>query len=65
MMLLSILASAAVGVPPAKAQARATITVLHPARVTEQEWKAAPSRKERIGIDEFGRKLRLRTIDFE
>jgi hypothetical protein len=65
-MLLLLLAT--VTPPPlleAKASALAMIRVLQPASATAGDWTAADRRSERVITDEFGRKLRLRTIDFE
>lgn len=63
-MSLLILAAAA-AVQPVRTQARVTVRVLQAAKVTEDEWKAARHRTDRIIHDELGREMRLRTIDFE
>jgi hypothetical protein len=65
MLTLALLAVAASQVTPQKLQARVTVTVLQPVRVTSESWRSSPQRIERIRTDETGRKLRLRMIEFE
>lgn len=49
----------------AEAPARAHVRILQPAKITRQAWKQNEKRKERVLMDEYGRKLRLRIIDYE
>ncbi|MEO5774400.1 MAG: hypothetical protein ABIQ32_09835 [Sphingomicrobium sp.] len=67
MVLLLLAAASAPSSPPvtARASAQATIRIIQPATATELDWKAARRRSDRIIQDEQGRKLRVRTIDFE
>ena len=68
MSLVIILAAAAISpspAPKAQTQAQATIRILQGVRVTEENWKSAKRRTDRILRDALGRETRLRTIDFE
>lgn len=49
----------------AKASAVATIRVMDAVQASAQEWTSAARRSDRVVRDEFGRKFRVRTIDFE
>ena len=64
-MCLFFAVAAAVATVPAAPKARATLRVMKPAAVSEQLWRAREGRKERIIMDEQGRQLRLRLIEYE
>lgn len=57
--------AAAVATVPAAQKARAILRVMKPAAVSEQLWRDREARVERIIIDEQGRQLRLRLIEYE
>jgi hypothetical protein len=62
--MLLVMAAAAQPVS-APGQARATVRIIKPFKVNEDQWKAAKRRSDRVVRDESGRLLQLRTIDFE
>lgn len=65
MLFMLLAATASPATPLPAASARVSIRILQPARVSERLWRSSPRRSERLIVDEQGRKLRLRTIDFE
>lgn len=58
-------AFASVAPTAADRPARATVQIKRAIIVSEQEWKSNAHRKERILVDEQGKKRRLRLIEFE
>ena len=58
-MLFALLA-ASVQVP----QARATVRILPAARISRDEWKSSPRRKE-IVVEDRGRRVTVRLVEFE
>jgi hypothetical protein len=59
-MLFAVLAAAATQLP----QAHATVRIMPAARVSYQEWKSAPRRREII-LAENGRRMIVRLVEFE
>ena len=59
-MLFALLAAAATQLP----QAYATVRIMPAARVSYQEWKSAPRRRE-IVVEEKGRRMIVRLVEFE
>ncbi len=45
-------------------QARATVRILPAARISHDEWKSAPRRRE-IVVEEKGRRVTVRLVEFE
>ena len=58
-MLFALLA-ASVPVP----QARATVRIQPAARISHEEWRSAPRRKE-IVVEDKGRRVTVRLVEFE
>ena len=58
-MLFALLA-ATVPVP----QARATVRIVSAARISREEWDKAPRRRE-IVVEEKGRRVTVRLVEFE
>ena len=46
------------------AQARATVRIMPAARISRDEWKKAPGRRE-IVIEEKGQQVTVRLVEFE
>jgi len=59
-MLFAVLAAATTQLP----QAHATVLIMPAARVSYQEWKSAPRRREII-LEENGRRMIVRLVEFE
>ena len=59
-MLFAVPAAAATQLP----QAHATVRIMPAARVSYQEWKSAPRRREII-LEENGRRMIVRLVEFE
>jgi hypothetical protein len=52
--------------PPSTPQARATVRILRPVRVSEDEWLKLPKRQRREVISlESGQPVKLRLMEFE
>jgi len=65
-LLFAAFASALAPVPPEPAQARATVRIARPAKVTHDEWvRLPPSRRRETIVVEGGRRLKLRLIEME
>jgi hypothetical protein len=59
-MLFALLADAATQLP----QARAMVRIMPAVRVSYQEWKSAPRRREFMS-EENGRRMIVRLVEFE
>lgn len=59
------LVAAAATPPITLTKARAAVIVMKPGAISEQLWKAQHLRRERIIVDEEGRLVRLRLIEYE
>lgn len=64
-MFIAILLAGTVQPAEPRVQVRATVRILNSVTVTEDKWRLTKGRKERLIRDELGRKVRLRTIEFE
>lgn len=73
LLLLAAAVAALQTKPPAEAppkivahvQTEATVRIVDPVRVTEEDWEKSPHRHERLFRDAPGGTVRLRTIDFQ
>ena len=45
-------------------QARATLRILPAARISREEWRSAPRRRE-IVVEDKGRRMTVRLVEFE
>ena len=62
MLMLALLAAAS---PPAVPQARAAVRIIRPVRISE-EWLRMPAGMRRVVIvEEGGRQIKLRLVEFE
>jgi hypothetical protein len=62
--MLLLAAIAAVTTPPPPQPARASVRIVRAQAVNRQEWERSPRKREMV-VEESGRKVTVRLIEFE
>ena len=66
MLFLAAFAATVAPPPPEQAQARATVRIARPVKVSQEEWvRQPPSRRRERTVVEEGRRLKLHLIEME